>query len=88
MWKGISAFLSNHAQCSLVCSQTRLKALSWCAEGELQDWALDSVGLFVWIVIGAIAVFGVKQLWVWWQSLQEELKQPRGSLSKEDLFTL
>jgi uncharacterized membrane-anchored protein YhcB (DUF1043 family) len=65
-----------------------VRTVAWSAEGELQDWALDTVGLFVWIVIGALAVFGGKQLWAWWQSLQEEMKPARGSLPKQDLFTL
>jgi len=58
-------------------------------EGELQDWALDSVGLFVWILIGAVAVLAGKHAWTWWQSLQEEMSSSsRASLSKEDPFTL
>ena len=65
-----------------------LSNMACCAEGELQDWALDSIGLFMWIGIGAIAGFGAKQVWTWWQSLQEEKSPPMGNLPKEDMFTL
>lgn len=57
------------------------------AEGEYEDWLLDTVGLFVWIVAAGIAYYLGRLSWWCWCSIKEDPRMAK-SLSKQDLFTL
>lgn len=75
--------LSRQTKCSYEAALTQFRT----AEGELQDWVLDAVGLLVWICIAAVT-FGLGRFgYTQWCSLQEN-GRPARSQSKQDLFTL
>ena len=58
-----------------------------CAEGEYEDWLIDTVGLFVWIAAAGIAYHLGRLSWWCWCSMKEDPRMAK-SLSKQDLFTL